>query len=123
MLLLLNAYHKSKSFYRLLVTFSWIAICGFANNASFSSYLGLLTWNAIADQCEAKLVHGVLLLYLVVMPRVRMRKRGSVFVCVCVCRLLQLLSAPAVLSFSMQFVTLVVGYSILYTCTFGDNDH
>ncbi len=30
---------------------------------------GLLTWNAIvafSEQCEAKLVHGVLLLYLVV---------------------------------------------------------
>ncbi len=28
---------KCKSLYRLLVAFSWIAICGFAN-ASFSSY-------------------------------------------------------------------------------------
>ncbi len=26
----------------------------------------LLTWNAIAEKCVAKLVHGVLLLYLVV---------------------------------------------------------
>ena len=28
----------SKSFYRLLVMFTWILIRGFANNASFSSY-------------------------------------------------------------------------------------
>ncbi len=44
------------------------------NNASFSSYayIVLLTWNAIAafsDESVAKLVHRVLLLYLVVMPR------------------------------------------------------
>ncbi len=52
-----------KSFYRLLVTFS---IRGFENNASFSSYAGLLTWNAIVaflEQCVAKLVYVVLLLY------------------------------------------------------------
>ncbi len=37
------------------------------NNASFSNYIA--TWNAIvafSEECEAKLVHGVLLLYLVV---------------------------------------------------------
>ncbi len=36
------------------------------SNASFSSYIAY--WNAIvafSEQCEAKLVHGVLLLYLV----------------------------------------------------------
>ncbi len=39
----------------------------FQNNASFSSYA--YTWNAIAafsEECIAKLVHQVLLLYLVV---------------------------------------------------------
>ena len=39
------------------------------NNASFSSYVVLLTWNAIAAFSEehvAKLVYRVLLLYLVV---------------------------------------------------------
>ena len=37
------------------------------NNGSFELWLDLLTWNAIvaiSEQCVAKLVHGVLLLYL-----------------------------------------------------------
>ncbi len=51
--------------------FSWILIRDLQNNASFSSliWLDLLTWNAIvafSDQCEAKLVHVVLLLYLAI---------------------------------------------------------
>ncbi len=46
----------SKSFYRFLVTFSDLQ-----NNALFSSSRSLLK-----EQCVAKLVHGVLLLYLVV---------------------------------------------------------
>ncbi len=42
-------------------------------HASFSSYsLSLLTWNAVvafSEWCVAKFFHGVLLLYVVVMPR------------------------------------------------------
>ncbi len=51
----------SKSFYRLLVMFTWILIRELC--------LVLLTWNAIAafsEESVAKLVHRVLLLYLVV---------------------------------------------------------
>ncbi len=36
------------------------------NKASLSSYGDLLTWNAFSEQCEAKIVHVVLLLCLVV---------------------------------------------------------
>ncbi len=52
------AQSASKSFYRLLVTFSSILICGFAK-IMFSSYA--YTWNAIAafsEECVAKIVHG-----------------------------------------------------------------
>ena len=59
----------SKSFYRLLVMFSWI-LMDLQNNASFLELcLVLLTWNTIAAFSEehvAKLVYRVLLLYLVV---------------------------------------------------------
>ncbi len=50
--------------------FSWILIRGFAKYCFvLELWLDLLTWNAIvafSEQCEAKLVHVVLLLYLVV---------------------------------------------------------
>ncbi len=50
--------------------FSWILIRGFAKIMLRSRVMvDLLTWNAIvafSEQCEAKLVHVVLLLYLVV---------------------------------------------------------
>ena len=67
-LLLKDQWSASKSFYRLLVTFSWILIRGFGN-ASFSSYAWFcFTGNAIAafsEECVAKLIHEVLLLYLI----------------------------------------------------------
>ncbi len=47
--------------------FSWILV-DLQNNASFELWVGLLTWNAtvaFSEQCVAKLVHRVLLLYLV----------------------------------------------------------
>ncbi len=60
----------SKSFYRLLVMFSWILIRGFAKICFVLELcLVLLIWNAIATFSEehvAKLVYRVLLLYLVV---------------------------------------------------------
>ena len=55
----------SKSFYRLLVMFTWILIRGFAKLRSRV----MPTWNAIAAHSEehvVKLVYRVLLLYLVV---------------------------------------------------------
>ena len=55
----------SKSFYRLLVGFVFV---DFQNKALFSSY-AYFTWNAIttfSEESGAKLVHRVLLLYLVV---------------------------------------------------------
>ena len=60
----------SKSFYRLLVMFTWILIRGFAKQCFVLELcLVLLTWNAIAafsEESVAKFVHRVLLLYLVV---------------------------------------------------------
>ncbi len=50
--------------------FSWILIRGFAKQCFvLELWLDLLTWNAIvafSEQCEAKLVHVVLLFYLAV---------------------------------------------------------
>ena len=61
----------SKSFYRLLVMFSWIYswISKILLQGVLELCLVLLTWNAIAAFSEehvAKLVYRVLLLYLVV---------------------------------------------------------
>ncbi len=60
----------NKSFYRLLVTFSCIFL-DFNSWICFvlELWLVLFTWNdivAFSEQCVAKLVHVVLLLYLVV---------------------------------------------------------
>ncbi len=47
--------------------FSWILIRGFAKQCFvLELWLDLLTWNAFSEQCEAKLVHVVLLLNLAV---------------------------------------------------------
>ena len=43
----------SNSFYRLLVRFSWISICGLQNNARVMA--SLLTWNAILAVSEQNL--------------------------------------------------------------------
>ncbi len=57
--------------------FTWILIHGFG---FVLECLVLLTWNAIAafsEECVAKLVHGVLLLYLVVSSDTRRLAIGS----------------------------------------------
>ncbi len=58
----------SKSFYRLLVMFTWILIRGFAKQCFVLEFcLVLLTWNAIAAFSEEHVgTYRMLLLYLVV---------------------------------------------------------
>ncbi len=62
--LLKDQRRASKSFYRLLVMdfISWICKIMLRSRVM----VDLLTWNAFSEQCEAKLVHVVLLFYLVV---------------------------------------------------------
>ncbi len=61
---------KSFNINSLLVMFSWILTRGFEIMLrSRVMAIDLLTWNALvafSEQCEAKLVHVVLLLYLLV---------------------------------------------------------
>ncbi len=103
-----------KSFYRLLVRFS---IVDLQNNASSLSFgrLGLLTWNAIvafSEQCIAKLGHGVLLLYLLL---VAAKVRTKLHICT---------SAAAInfmdfeLLVSFLATIMVDHFPLLYQCKF-----
>ncbi len=57
----------SKSFYRLLVTFSWISIRGFAKKSFvLELWLVLLTLKAIAVSSDSCVANIALLFYLVV---------------------------------------------------------
>ncbi len=56
----------SKSIYRLLVTFSWISILHVSKIKLRSRVMASFAYfEAFSEQCEAKLVYRVLLLYLI----------------------------------------------------------